>query len=285
MTKQRLEKLSTQSPLSYPGSKRSIASVIAELVPEGTSEMVSPFFGGGSVELACMNKGIRVYGYDIFTPVVEFWQEIVQSPSRLAEKAQQYFPLDSKDKFKDLREKYNSLKSRLDRAASFFVLNKSSFGGMGNSFGADTRGGNVTRFTQKIINKVRQFCTRNISVEVSDFRDSLKAHPNKFAYVDPPYYGKEKSCNSDKKFDHEALAKILRQRKGSYILSYESVGYIKDLYRDLPMIEYGKRFQIQAQGRKTKEVLIFSEDMAERIKGKIIEIKRGFPTSAYCLKG
>ncbi|MDA8215915.1 MAG: DNA adenine methylase [Nitrospiraceae bacterium] len=69
-----------KSLLRYPGGKSKAIDIICKLIPEGTTELCSPFFGGGSVELACTSKGIRVYGYDIFEPLVEFWHVYYQIP-------------------------------------------------------------------------------------------------------------------------------------------------------------------------------------------------------------
>jgi len=56
--------------------------------------LVSPFLGGGSLEIAVAHLGVRVLGFDIFDPLVVFWQELLTNPTQLADKVQEYFPLD-----------------------------------------------------------------------------------------------------------------------------------------------------------------------------------------------
>src|SRR3989344_8163066 len=55
------------SPLRYAGGKSLAVGLILERIPERVERVVSPFFGGGSVEIAIANElNIPVVGYDIF---------------------------------------------------------------------------------------------------------------------------------------------------------------------------------------------------------------------------
>ena len=51
-----------RSPLRYPGGKSRAVSAILETIPNGITALTSPFFGGGSIELALVNRGVRVHG-------------------------------------------------------------------------------------------------------------------------------------------------------------------------------------------------------------------------------
>ncbi|MCG8626314.1 MAG: DNA adenine methylase, partial [Proteobacteria bacterium] len=59
-----------KSPLRYPGGKSRAVSMILGLLPAGIKTLASPFLGGGSIELAVASHGVKVYGYDIFKPLV-----------------------------------------------------------------------------------------------------------------------------------------------------------------------------------------------------------------------
>src|SRR5690349_20192389 len=85
--------LSDKSLLRYPGGKTRGIEAITQYFPSNIKEMCSPFFSGGSIELFLASKGIRVYGYDIFKPLTEFWQCVVESPHELAKAVEQFFPL------------------------------------------------------------------------------------------------------------------------------------------------------------------------------------------------
>jgi DNA adenine methylase len=76
-----------KSPLRYPGGKSRAVKHILPHFPEDIREVCSPFLGGGSVELALATRGIQVYGYDVFEPLIWFWQALLQDPEGLAREA------------------------------------------------------------------------------------------------------------------------------------------------------------------------------------------------------
>ena len=93
----------SRSPLRYPGGKTRGIAHIVRYFPKGITEMMSPFFGGGSVELFMTAQGVKVTGYDVFTSLVEFWQCLLESPSALAKEIEKWYPL-SKEKFYHLQK-------------------------------------------------------------------------------------------------------------------------------------------------------------------------------------
>ena len=55
------------SPLRYAGGKSLAVGLITEFLPKDVKKVVSPFIGGGSVEVALAKElGLEVVGYDIF---------------------------------------------------------------------------------------------------------------------------------------------------------------------------------------------------------------------------
>ena len=55
------------SPIRYAGGKTLAVGHVVELIPDNVKKIVSPFFGGGSIEIALTKKlGMQVIGYDIF---------------------------------------------------------------------------------------------------------------------------------------------------------------------------------------------------------------------------
>lgn len=247
------------SLLRYPGGKTRAVEAITSLFPEDLKEMCSPFFGGGSIEIYMACKGVKVYGYDVFKPLVEFWQCVNTSPAILANKVQHYYPL-SKEEFYELQKKQNKLKSKTDRAAAYYVLNRSSFSGSTLSGGMSP---DHPRFTPSSVDRIRQFYNPNFQVEKMSFQDSIRLHKKKFLYLDPPYlingalYGK--NGNTHKGFDHEGLAETLKKR-GNWILSYNDCDEIRKMYSGFeiqtPAWKYG-----MSGDKSSKEVLIFSRDI------------------------
>jgi DNA adenine methylase len=175
-------KYSPRSPLRYPGGKNRAIREICAFIPTSEKILCSPFIGGGSVELTCTVR-MEVRGYDIFSPLVDFWNILLQDANLLADKVTSYYPL-SKERFYNLQKKYLNLDNTLERAAAFYVLNRSSFSGTTLSGGMSP---NHPRFTLSAIERLRQFKIHNLKVEKADFQDSIINNPNAFLYLDPPY--------------------------------------------------------------------------------------------------
>lgn len=93
------------SPLRYAGGKSLAVGHIVELLPKDLKRVVSPFIGGGSVEVAIAKElNISVIAYDIFDLLVNFWQNIVKNPITMYEKLSQ---------LKNTKEEYEKIKNIL----------------------------------------------------------------------------------------------------------------------------------------------------------------------------
>ena len=98
-----------------------------------TDELVSPFLGGGNLEVACAQQGARVFGSDIFAPLVCFWEHLLNDPHQLADAVQKYLTAnvnDNGDAFKQLQGFIPKMPNGLERAAAFYVVNRLSYLGL-----------------------------------------------------------------------------------------------------------------------------------------------------------
>ncbi len=251
----------SRSPLRYPGGKTRGVAHITQYFPKGMKEMLSPFWGGGSVELFMAAQGVFVQGYDVFSSLVEFWQCLQEAPEALANAIQQWYPL-PKATFYHLQAVQTHFETPLERAAVYYVLNRASFSGSTLSGGMSP---DHPRFTPSAIERIRAFYNPNFSVHQASFEASLAAHDDSvFCYLDPPYliksslYGKKGNAHKD--FAHEALAAILKERK-NWVLSYNDCEEIRALYKGfhiiMPEWKYG-----MSNDKSSKEVLILSEDLS-----------------------
>ena len=82
------------SPLRYPGGKSKAVGLILENIPLlKEKKIVSPFFGGGSVELVLTQKlGFNVIGYDIFEILVNFWNQLIKNPKEFSSELKKLVP-------------------------------------------------------------------------------------------------------------------------------------------------------------------------------------------------
>lgn len=245
------------SLLRYPGGKTRAIKYLEKFIPEGTKEIASPFFGGGSFEIALSRKGIKVWGYDNFEPLVVFWKTLLKNKKELENEVMKYFPLD-KESFYSIQKSIIHEVDPIKVGAMFYVLNRSSFSGTGLS-GGMSKG--HPRFTESQIKRIREF-NDVFEIEKLSFESSIEKH-NCLVYADPPYMIKQNlygfKGDMQKNFDHLGLSKILNKRK-NFILSYNDCQEIRDLYKGhsfyFPSWNYG-----MSKDKKSNEILIVSKDL------------------------
>lgn len=169
--------LSTSSPIRYPGGKFRARKILEEYIPDDTTDIISPFFGGGSFELFMTEKGIRVHGSDIFWLLANFWEVLLDTPNELADELDKFVGKVDREKFRTLQSKcielecmeHNKMtkKQRIEAARDFIIVNRCSFSGatLSGGFSADA---SKTRFTQSNVDKIRGFNNSLVRVSCAD---------------------------------------------------------------------------------------------------------------------
>ncbi len=262
------------SPIRYAGGKTRAAKLIASYVPTDVKRLVSPFLGGASFELYLANTrhdvmnndrkriDVDIIGYDIFQPLVEFWNVILTRPDELADALAEYKPTkgcytsvreELKEWWKENRpivergEKFE-LKNPVKFVAMYYFNHQYSYGPM--FLGWPSSVYLKAKVHKMIIERVRKFKCPNLTVKMGDFQDVIANHNGDFIYADPPYYdgGEDNklfkplypNCNfpiHHKGFQHERLRDLLHNHKGGFLLSYNDCPVIREWYKD-----YGQTF-------------------------------------------
>lgn len=227
-------KTKTKSPLRYPGGKTRAVDRILPHIPESERTVMSPFIGGGSVELALCDRGQWVWGYDAFEPLVTFWHYAQHYAYYLAEEVERrYHPLTPQE-FRRLQRELPRM-SGVVQAAAFYAVNRSSFSGSTLSGGMSP---GHPRFNAAAIERLRRFSAPNLSVHRDDFRESIPRHPEEWLFCDPPYmlgvgrnslYGRQGDLHRG--FVHRDLADLLLDR-GRWTLTYNDTPEIREMYSD-----------------------------------------------------
>lgn len=250
-----LRPLTDRSPLRYPGGKSKAVKIILDIIPSGLNEICSPFLGGASVELALQAKQVDVHAGDSFEPLVNFWNQAKATPWYVAEAARRHLPL-SKEQFYHLRKTCPHIEDEIERAAAFFVLNRSSFSGSTLSGGMSP---GHPRFNSNAIDRVSEFRAPFLSVRHEDFEVTIKQHPGMFLFLDPPYDngGSLYGVNGDqhKGFDHEKLAQILHERDTHWLLCYNDSPRIREWYADYCLIFPKWKYGMSAN-KSSSEIII-----------------------------
>lgn len=74
----------SKSPLRYGGGKSLAVGLIVEHFPDDIKRLISPFMGGGSVEIAsAVELDLEVKAFDIFDILVNFWQVLCADSLKL----------------------------------------------------------------------------------------------------------------------------------------------------------------------------------------------------------
>jgi len=235
------------SPIRYAGGKSLAVGHILELLPSNTKKVISPFFGGGSVEIA-MSKylDLEVIGYDIFDILCNYWKFQIEQPKLLYEELKKLKP--EKEEFEKIRKILNKVWKKeivLDplTLAVYYVYNFNLSYGPGFMGWSSDIYLNEDRY-KKIIEKIRDFKPKNLKVKCADFQEVIKNNSDEFMYLDPPYYIGEDSKMfkgiypmrnipvHHKNFPHESLRDLLKKHKGGFILSYNDCPTIREYYKE-----------------------------------------------------
>lgn len=235
------------SPIRYAGGKSLAVGYVVELLPDNIKKVVSPFFGGGSIEIA-INKylGLEVVGYDIFDILCNYWKFQIEKPKFLYEGLKKIKP--DKKSFEKIRLILNDVwkkKIKLDplTLAVYYVYNFNLSYGPGFMGWASDIYLNETRY-KRMLERIKNFTTQNLKVKCADFQEAIKNHPNDFLYCDPPYYIGEDSKMfkgiypmrnipvHHNGFPHKILRDFLKNHKGGFILSYNNCPTIREYYKE-----------------------------------------------------
>ena len=239
-------------PLRYAGGKSLGVGHITEYIPGELDRLMSPFIGGGSVEIACAKElGIQVQAYDVFDILVNYWQVQLSSGNELA---------DQLEKWQPTKEQYAEIKSRLKghwtkeypisdplELASHYWFNHNLSYGPG-FLGWMSKIYELPTKYVRAVDKVRNFKCPTLSVGVGSFEETIPCHNEEFLYCDPPYYLDEGKMFRGiypqrnfpvhhKGFNHELLRDLLHNHKSGFVLSYNDCETIRDWYADFQVIE------------------------------------------------
>ena len=238
-----------ESPLRYAGGKSLGVGYVVERLPINIERLVSPFFGGGSIEIACAkNLGIEVIGYDVFDILCNYWKVQIRNPEALYKRLANLKP--NRKEFRKVKEiltnywKGETHLNRYDLATYYYFNSNTSYGPHFLGWPSDVYLQPI-RY-KKMIQKVKMFQAKTLSVSCGSFEETIPQHKNDFLYCDPPYYledgktfvGMYPHRNfpiHHAGFRHDILRDLLLSHKGGFILSYNDCDVIRDWYSDCKM--------------------------------------------------
>ncbi len=239
-------------PLRYAGGKSLGVGHIVEQLPDGLEKLVSPFMGGGAVEIACARElNVQVCAYDIFDILVNYWQVQLSSGSTLAKRLEKWQP--TKTQYAEVKSQLKAhwngetpISDPLELAAHYWFNHNLSYGPgflgwMSKIYESPER-------YVRTLQTVRDFKCPNLSVNTGKFEETLPIHSDDCLYCDPPYYLDEGEMFRGiypqrnfpvhhKDFNHELLRDLLHDHKGGFVLSYNDCQTIRQWYADFQILE------------------------------------------------
>lgn len=241
------------SPLRYAGGKSLAVGHVVAHMPDAVERVVSPFIGGGSVEIACANAlGVPVQGYDVFGVLTNYWEAQLADPRALAARIGRWRP--DKPTYAQVKERLRAhwrgerpIACPLSLAAHYWFNHNLSYGP--GFLGWMSRIYEEPARFARGLEKVRTFRCPNLRVAQGSFEETIPRHQRDFLYCDPPYYldGDSRMFRGiypqrnfpvhHKGFDHQRLRDLLRTHEGGFVLSYNDCRTIREWYADFRVVE------------------------------------------------
>lgn len=239
---------------------------------------VEPYAGGAGAAINLLLQGLvgRILINDANVAIYSFWKAVTEHTDELCELIDRTkVDLDVWRRMREIMHKTKEPSLELGFATFFLsrtnrsgILTAGPIGGITEeaqsraSYKIDCRFNKVD-----LIEKIQRIGEQRTRIVVTS-KDAIQLlrglkYRNCFVYLDPPYFSKGKSLymNYYHPSDHEMLSQYLHKiSKFSWVLSYDDVEDIRNLYSDMGLYQFSISYT--AQNKKTgQELLCHSRDL------------------------
>ncbi len=254
---------SLKTPLRYPGGKSRALSKIFQYIPnlKDFTEYREPFLGGGSVALEIGKRypHLDIWVNDLYEPLYNFWREL-QDNSRemhdqLVQLKQRYCePVSAKILFNESKDVLNDReKSDLDRAVSFYIINKCSFSGLTES-SSFSKQASESNWSMRGIDKLPSYgeLISDWKITNDNYDELFTDNKKSFTYLDPPYeigsnlYGKRGNMHNG--FNHDYFSFKCDLFSGPQLVSYNSSQLIRERFEGWQTAEFAHTYTMRSVG-------------------------------------
>lgn len=266
------------TPLRYPGGKSVMTSFFEEVIEYNGLTNISyaePYAGGAGAAInLLMNEKVKsIEINDASISVFSFWKFMLSDSERFIDNLNQIEV--SLDEWKKQRIVYKTaVKPSFELGFATFFLSRTNRSGILNAGpmgGQDPLNQSLAnykidcRFNKtELCERILRIAERRKEIKITN-DDALKFinkinDANTLVYLDPPYYeqGKALYMNFYKHADHVQLALCLKNiDKFMWILSYDNVKEIRELYSEFDLHEFSLFYTAQSI-KKGSELLTHS---------------------------
>ena len=279
---------SLKTPLRYPGGKSRACVKLDQYIPDlrDYEKYHEPFLGGGSVAIYITKKypKLDIWVNDLYEPLYNFWRVLQDDGNALYEtlcdlKSRHPEPESAKELFLKSKEYLNdeSNNDSLQRAVSFYTINKCSFSGLTESSSFSKQASN-SNFSLRGIEKLPGYTKiiENWKITNLSYEQLLSNNKSTFIYLDPPYeigsnlYGKKGSMH--KGFNHDQFAIDCDRFISPQLVSYNSSQLIKERFGGWQTGEFDLTYTMRSVGeymreqKERKELVLFNYNKEPKIQ-------------------
>jgi len=255
------------SLINWYGGKQKLARQIISIMPEH-QHYVEVFMGGGAVFFNKSKSRLNTIN-DFNHHLVNLYIQVRDNHEVLMEKC--YWTLRSREEYRKFYRLYQNDFAGVDdvtRAMMYLFLVQSSFSTQLKAGYSASVTANSATFNLTLLKKIKSAREKldEVVIECMSFEKLIKKYDREDAevlfYLDPPYYITAlKATKYYEKimsvFQHEMLASVLHTCKSPWILSYDDVPEILNLYRDFSILRVTAKYAHgREQIRKVNELLI-----------------------------
>jgi len=264
----------TNTPLRYPGGKSQLTPFVLDVMRANDlfyGEYAEPFAGGAGIACTLLFEGYvsRIHINDLDPSIFAFWESVVKEPELFARRVRDTpVTMDEWRRQKAVQSAQGP--SLMDLGFSTFFLNRTNRSGIIN-------GGVIGGFEQKgdypidcrfnkanLLRKIERLAAHAEQISVTNFDAMVflkkfkpQAPSKTLINIDPPYYirGPELYGNWFNDSHHRALSKAVDKIKPYWMVTYDSVDEIRNLYAKYPCFTNKLRYSAQVK-RYGEELLV-----------------------------
>ena len=280
------------SPLRYPGGKLKVVDYIKQLFEVNDlvgGTYIEPYAGGASVALSLLfdRYAGRIKINDIDRSIYAFWYSVLNNTEALCRLISDTHVTMDVWQAQYKLQKHKEEAGLLELGFSTFFLNRTNRSGIlnGGVIGGKEQTGKFkidARYNKKdLVERIERIAGYSDLIELTsmDAVALLKRYKRTpaaktFCYLDPPYHvkGRDLYLNYYNDDDHRAIAETIKKYKGKWIISYDAVDFIKELYGDYRQKEYYLSYSAGNRS-KGKEIMVYSDGLILP-DAEIVKLKR-----------
>lgn len=274
----------TYTPLRFPGGKTKLYDYVKPLVKEcvgSNGVYVEPFAGGAGLAIKLLLKGdvSRIVINDLDRAVYCAWKSILYDETLIDFIQEAVLTIDEWKFNKYIVDNQDNYDDVMLGHASFY-LNRTNISGIikGGPIGGMAQSGKYgleARFQKPgLISKIEAIREKKHNIELMsmDVLDlvvtklTLLDSTQTFIYFDPPYVEKGPQLyeNSFTRKDHENLAKLIRNLKMKWLVTYDDCELVRDLFSGEEIRELTIAYSA-GKTKQGKEVAVLSSSILNHI--------------------